>query len=223
LEFLIFDLDFGIWILEFILGNGQWMVSGMAKLKSFTNGFLRENPVLVLMIGLCPLLAVSSSAINALGMGIATTFVLILSNLVISFLRRLIPEDLRIPVFIIIISTFVTITDYVMAAYFPPLHRALGVFVPLIVVNCIILGRAEAFAYRNSLVDSLLDGIGMGMGFIMVIVTIGIIREVLGNGTIFGSSRFVFHPGLIMILPPGAFITIGFLMGILNWWKGRRG
>jgi len=199
------------------------MVSGMSRLKSFTNGLLRENPVLVLMIGLCPLLAVSSSAIDALGMGIATAFVLIFSNLVISFSRRLIPEDLRIPVFVIVISTFVTITDYVMAAYFPPLHRALGVFVPLIVVNCIILGRAEAFAYRNSLIDSLLDGIGMGLGFILVIVTIGIIREVLGNGTIFGSSRFIFHPGLIMILPPGAFITIGFLMGILNIWKGRRG
>lgn len=194
----------------------------MSKLKSFTNGLLQENPVLVLMIGLCPLLAVSSSAINALGMGIATAFVLIFSNLVISSIRRLIPEDLRIPIFIIVISTFVTITDYVMAAYFPPLHRALGVFVPLIVVNCIILGRAEAFAYRNSMIDSLLDGIGMGLGFILVIVTIGIIREVLGNGTIFGSSRFIFHPGLIMILPPGAFITIGFLMGILNIWKGRK-
>jgi len=198
------------------------MVSGMSRLKSFTNGLLRENPVLVLMIGLCPLLAVSSSAIDALGMGIATAFVLIFSNLVISFSRRLIPEDLRIPVFVIVISTFVTITDYVMAAYFPPLHRALGVFVPLIVVNCIILGRAEAFAYRNSIIDSLLDGIGMGLGFILVIVTIGIIREVLGNGTIFGSSRFIFHPGLIMILPPGAFITIGFLMGILNIWKGKK-
>lgn len=198
------------------------MVSGMSKLKSFTNGLLQENPVLVLMIGLCPLLAVSSSAINALGMGVATAFVLIFSNLVISSIRRLIPEDLRIPVFVIVISTFVTITDYVMAAYFPPLHRALGVFVPLIVVNCIILGRAEAFAYRNSIIDSLLDGIGMGLGFILVIVTIGIIREVLGNGTIFGSSRFIFHPGLIMILPPGAFITIGFLMGILNIWKGRK-
>ena len=194
----------------------------MTKWRNFTNGLLRENPVLVLMIGLCPLLAVSSSAINALGMGIATAFVLTFSNLVISFSRRLIPEDLRIPVFIIVISTFVTITDYVMAAYFPPLHRALGVFVPLIVVNCIILGRAEAFAYRNSLIDSLLDGIGMGLGFILVIVTIGIIREVLGNGTIFGSSRFIFHPGLIMILPPGAFITIGFLMGILNIWKGKK-
>jgi electron transport complex protein RnfE len=199
------------------------MVKSMAKLKSFTNGFLRENPVLVLMIGLCPLLAVSSSAIDALGMGIAATFVLALSNLAISFCRKIIPEDIRIPVFIIIIATFVTVTDYVMAAYFPPLHRSLGVFVPLIVVNCIILGRAEAFAYRNSVMDSLLDGIGMGMGFILVIVTIGIIREVLGNGTIFGSSRFIFHPGLIMILPPGGFITIGFLMGILNWWKGRRG
>ena len=195
----------------------------MAKLKSFTNGFLRENPVLVLVLGLCPLLAVSNTAINALGMGIATTFVLTFSNLVISFTRRLIPEDLRIPVFVIVISTFVTVTDYFMAAYFPPLHRALGVFVPLIVVNCIILARAEAFAYRNSLIDSLLDGIGMGLGFTLVIVTIGIIREVLGNGTIFGSSRFIFHPGLIMVFPPGAYLTIGFLMGILNMWKSKRG
>jgi len=195
----------------------------MSKLKSFTNGLLQENPVLVLMIGLCPLLAVSSSAIDALGMGIAATFVLALSNLAISFCRKIIPEDLRIPIFIIIIATFVTITDYVMAAYFPPLHRALGVFVPLIVVNCIILGRAEAFAYRNSVMDSLLDGVGMGLGFILVIVIIGIIREVLGNGTIFGSSRFILNPGLIMILPPGGFLTIGFLMGILNWWKGRKG
>jgi electron transport complex protein RnfE len=199
------------------------MVKGMAKLKSFTNGFLSQNPVLVLMIGLCPLLAVSSSAIDALGMGIAATFVLALSNLAISFCRKIIPEDIRIPVFIIIIATFVTVTDYVMAAYFPRLHRALGVFVPLIVVNCIILGRAEAFAYRNAVIDSLLDGIGMGLGFILVIVIIGIIREVLGNGTIFGSSRFILNPGLIMILPPGGFLTIGFLMGILNWWKGRRG
>lgn len=133
-------------------------------------------------------------------MGIAATFVLALSNLAISFCRKIIPEDIRIPVFIIIIATFVTVTDYVMAAYFPPLHRSLGVFVPLIVVNCIILGRAEAFAYRNSVMDSLLDGIGMGLGFILVIVIIGIIREVLGNGTIFGSSRFILNPGLIMIL-----------------------
>jgi electron transport complex protein RnfE len=199
------------------------MVIGMPKLKSFTNGFLRENPVLVLVLGLCPLLAVSNTAINALGMGIATTFVLTFSNVVISSTRRLIPEDLRIPVFVIVISTFVTVTDYFMAAYFPPLHRALGVFVPLIVVNCIILARAEAFAYRNSLIDSLLDGIGMGLGFTLVIVTIGIIREVLGNGTIFGSSRFIFHPGLIMVFPPGAYLTIGFLMGILNMWKSRRG
>jgi len=194
----------------------------MPELKSFTNGLLRENPVLVLVLGLCPLLAVSNTAINALGMGIATAFVLTFSNLVISSTRRLIPEDLRIPVFVIVISTFVTVTDYFMAAYFPPLHRALGVFVPLIVVNCIILARAEAFAYRNSLIDSLLDGIGMGLGFTLVIVTIGIIREILGNGTIFGSSRFIFHPGLIMVFPPGAYLTIGFLMGILNMWNSRR-
>ncbi|MFB0525969.1 MAG: electron transport complex subunit RsxE [bacterium] len=198
------------------------MVISMPKLRSFTNGLLRENPVLVLVLGLCPLLAVSNTAINALGMGIATTFVLTFSNVVISSTRRLIPEDLRIPVFVIVISTFVTVTDYFMAAYFPPLHRALGVFVPLIVVNCIILARAEAFAYRNSLIDSLLDGIGMGLGFTLVILTIGMIREVLGNGTIFGSGRFIFHPGLIMVFPPGAYLTIGFLMGILNMWNSRR-
>lgn len=199
------------------------MVSGMAKLKSFTNGVLRENPVLVLVLGLCPLLAVSNTAINALGMGIATIFVLTLSSTVVSLCRKVIPEDIRIPIFVIIISTFVTIADYFMAAYFPPLHRSLGVFIPLIVVNCIILARAEAFAYRNSLIDSFLDALGMGLGFILVIVTIGIIREVLGNGTIFGSSRFIFHPALIMVFPPGAYLTIGFLMGILNWWKSRRG
>ncbi|MFQ5866598.1 MAG: electron transport complex subunit RsxE [bacterium] len=194
----------------------------MGKLKSFTNGFLRENPVLVLVLGLCPLLAVSNTAINALAMGIATIFVLTFSSTVISLWRRVIAEDIRIPVFVIIISTFVTIADYFMAAYFPPLHKALGVFVPLIVVNCIILERAEAFAYRNSLIDSVLDALGMGLGFTLVIVTIGIIREILGNGTIFGSSRFIFHPGLIMVFPPGAYLTIGFLMVILNWWKGRR-
>ncbi len=194
----------------------------MNRLKTLTNGLIRENPVLVLMIGLCPLLAVSNNAINALGMGIAATFVLICSNVVISLIRGVIPDQIRIPVFIVVISTFVTIIDLMMASYLPPLHKSLGIFVPLIVVNCIILGRGEAFAYRNRVFDALLDGIGMGVGFTLVIVLIGIIREVSGNGTIFGSARFIAHPAMIMILPPGAFITIGSLMGILNWTRNRQ-
>ena len=194
----------------------------MNRFKTLTNGLIRENPVLVLMIGLCPLLAVSNNAVNALGMGIAATFVLVCSNVVISFIRGVIPDQIRIPVFIVVISTFVTIIDLMMAAYLPPLHKSLGIFVPLIVVNCIILGRGEAFAYRNRVFDALLDGIGMGAGFTLVIVLIGIIREVSGNGTVFGSSRFIAHPAMIMILPPGAFITIGFLMGLLNWSRNRR-
>ena len=165
------------------------------------------------MIGLCPLLAVSTSAVNGLGMGLAASFVLLCSNIVISAVRKFIPDGIRIPIFIIVISTFVTIVDLVMNAYFPPLHKALGVFVPLIVVNCIILGRAEAFAYRNSVLNSLLDALGMGLGFTLVITLIGAIRELFGNGTMFGSARFIEKPALLMIFPPGGFITIGFLMG----------
>lgn len=194
----------------------------MIRWDDFTKGIIKENPILVLMVGLCPLLATSTTAFNGLGMGIATTFVLISSNLVISLFRKFIPYEVRIPIFIIIISTFVTIIDYLMAAYFPFLHENLGVFVPLIVVNCVILGRAEVFAYRNKIFSSILDGIGMGIGFIIVITLIGLIREFLGNGTIFGSDNFIFRPALIMILPPGGFITIGFLMGLLNWYKRRR-
>ncbi len=194
----------------------------MKKLNILTNGLIRENPVLVLMIGLCPLLAVSNTAINALGMGIAAAFVLTCSNVVISLIRKVIPDQIRIPVFIVVISTFVTIIDLVMAAYVPPLHKSLGIFVPLIVVNCIILGRGEAYAFRNKVFDALLDGLGMGAGFTLVIVLIGIIREVSGNGTIFGMARFISQPAMIMILPPGAFITIGFLMGLLNWYKNRK-
>ncbi len=193
----------------------------MIRWNEFTKGIVKENPVLILLLGLCPLLAVSATAVNSLGMGIAVLFVLVGSNLVVSLFRKFIPDGVRIPVFIIIISTFVTVTDYLMAAYYPPLHKSLGVFVPLIVVNCIILGRAEVFAYRNNLFYSLLDALGMGLGFTVVITIIGMIRELLGSGTVFGFGNFVSYPALIMILPPGGFITIGFLIGALNWYRQK--
>jgi electron transport complex protein RnfE len=185
--------------------------------KDFNQGIVRENPVLRLMIGLCPVLAVSNNAINALGMSIAVAFVLIGSNLVVALIRKVTPDDIRIPIFIIIISTFVTICDYVMQAYTPALYQALGVFVPLIVVNCIILGRAEAFAYKNPVLNSVLDGVGMSLGFTLALVSIGVIREVLGAGSLFGFPLFDERiAATIMILPPGAFITIGCIMAFLN-------
>jgi electron transport complex protein RnfE len=185
--------------------------------KDFNQGIVRENPVLRLMIGLCPVLAVSNNAINALGMSIAVAFVLIGSNLVVALIRKMTPDEIRIPIFIIIISTFVTICDYVMQAYTPALYQALGVFVPLIVVNCIILGRAEAFAYKNPVLNSVLDGVGMSLGFTLALVSIGVIREVLGAGSVFGFPLFDERiAATIMILPPGAFITIGCIMAFLN-------
>jgi len=185
--------------------------------KDFNQGIVRENPVLRLMIGLCPVLAVSNNAINALGMSIAVAFVLIGSNLVVALIRKVTPDEIRIPIFIIIISTFVTICDYVMQAYTPALYQALGVFVPLIVVNCIILGRAEAFAYKNPVLNSVLDGVGMSLGFTLALVSIGVIREVLGAGSVFGITLFDERiAATIMILPPGAFITIGCIMAFVN-------
>jgi electron transport complex protein RnfE len=185
--------------------------------KDFNQGIVRENPVLRLMIGLCPVLAVSNNAINALGMSVAVAFVLIGSNLVVALIRKITPDDIRIPIFLIIISTFVTICDYVMQAYTPALYQALGVFVPLIVVNCIILGRAEAFAYKNPVLNSVLDGVGMSLGFTLALVSIGVIREVLGAGSVFGITLFDERiAATIMILPPGAFITIGCIMAFLN-------
>jgi len=186
--------------------------------KDFTAGFIRENPILVIMIGLCPTLAVSTTAYNGIGMGLAATFVLVGSNILISILRKHTPHQIRIPVFIIIISTFVTIVDYFMHAYLPLLYKNLGVFVPLIVVNCIILGRAEAFAYQNNVFASTLDGLGMGLGFTVIIVLMGVIREFLGNGTILGIEvpALSQQPALVMILPPGAFLVIGFLMALKN-------
>ncbi len=189
----------------------------MSLWKDFNQGIVRENPVLRLMIGLCPVLAVSNNAINALGMSVAVAFVLIGSNLVVALIRKITPDEIRIPIFIIIISTFVTICDYVMQAYTPALYQALGVFVPLIVVNCIILGRAEAFAYKNPVLNSVLDGVGMSLGFTLALVSIGVIREVLGAGSVFGIPLFDERiAATIMILPPGAFITIGCIMAFLN-------
>ncbi|MCX5818390.1 MAG: electron transport complex subunit E [Deltaproteobacteria bacterium] len=185
--------------------------------KDFNQGIIKENPVLRLMIGLCPTLAVSNNATNALGMSIAVAFVLIGSNFVIALIRKITPDEIRIPIFLIIISTFVTICDYVMQAYSPILYQALGVFVPLIVVNCIILGRAEAFAYKNPVLNSVLDGVGMSLGFTLALGSIGVIREVLGAGSLFGFPLFDERiAATIMILPPGAFITIGCLMAFLN-------
>lgn len=184
----------------------------------FCKGFIKENPIFVIMLGLCPVLAVSTSLVNAVGMGLAATFVLVLSNIVISVLRNIIPHKVRIPCFIVVIATFVTIAELFMKAYFPELNKSLGIFVPLIVVNCIILGRAEAFASRQSVFLSILDGLGMGFGFTLGLSLIAFIRELLGNGTIWGLKlSLAYNPLLIAILPPGAFLTIGFLIGVFKW------
>lgn len=191
--------------------------------KEFSKGFLKENAVFVLLLGMCPTLAVTNSAINGLGMGLASTAVLVGSNTVISLMKRLIPDKVRIPVFIVVIASFVTIIDLVMGAYLPDLHEALGIFIPLIVVNCLILGRAEAFASRNNLLSSVLDGLGMGLGFTMALTMLGMIREVLGAGAIFG-WRFVSPDAstiLLFILPPGAFITLGMLIAFINKLKKK--
>lgn len=187
-------------------------------LGELTKGILKENPILVIMLGLCPTLAVSTSAINAIGMGAAFSFVVICSNIVISLIRKLVPSQIRIPVFITVISTFVTIVDYMLRAYSATLSRALGVFVPLIVVNCIVMGRAEAFASKNGVFRSFLDAVGMGIGFTIGITAIGSIRELLGNGTIFGAVVLPppYQPILLMVLPPGAFLVLGFLQALQN-------
>jgi electron transport complex protein RnfE len=188
----------------------------MKLTRELTKGFVRENPIFVIMLGLCATLAVSTSATDALGMGVAFSFVMICSNVVVSLIRKITPNQIRIPVFITVISTFVTIVDYSMKAYTPSLSRSMGVFIPLIVVNCIVMGRAEAFASKNGVLRSLLDGIGMGVGFTLGITAIGAIREILGAGTIFGQVVLPppYQPLLIMVLPPGAFLVIGFLQAL---------
>jgi electron transport complex protein RnfE len=188
----------------------------MNQWQNFTKGFIKESPTLVLLLGMCPTLGVSTSAMNGVGMGLATTFVLVMSNLCISAIKNITPDKVRIPIFIVVIAAFVTIVDLFMAGYAPSLHKQLGIFIPLIVVNCIVLGRAEAFASKNNIVSSIIDGAGMGLGFTLSLTTLGCIRELLGNGSIFG---FKFIPGdaiLIFILQPGAFLTLGFLIALVN-------
>ena len=188
----------------------------MNQWKNFTKGFFKENAVFVLFLGLCPTLGVTSSAINGLGMGLATTFVLLMSNLVVSLIKDLIPNKVRIPTYIVVIASFVTIVELVMQAYLPSLFEALGLFIPLIVVNCLILGRAEAFASRNNIVTSSIDGLGMGLGFAFALTLLGAVREVLGSGSFFG-MKFIDGDGFILfILPPGAFIALGYLILIIN-------
>lgn len=188
----------------------------MSFSKELVKGIWRENPVFILVLGMCPTLAVTTSAINGIGMGLAATFVLLCSNIVISLVRSIVPDRVRIPVFIVIIASFVTMVDLVMSGYFRSLHHSLGLFIPLIVVNCIILGRAEAFASKNSVFLSIADGLGMGAGFTLALVILGSIRELLGNGSIFNYQLFGggYEPVLVMILPPGAFLTLGLLTGI---------
>lgn len=195
----------------------------MDYLREFTKGFWRENPIFRILLGLCPTLAVSTTVENAIGMGTAATFVLVCSNVLVSFFRRQIPRTVRIPAFIVIIATFVTIVDLMMAAFLPVLHKNLGIFVPLIVVNCIILGRAEAFASRNPVTVSAVDGMGMGLGFTFGLIALAAIRELLGSGTILGISVFgaSFPPVIAMILPPGAFLALGLLLALMNWIEER--
>ena len=186
--------------------------------KVFKNGIIDDNPTFVQVIGMCPTLAVTSSAINGMGMGLSTAVVLTCSNLVISLLRKVIPDKIRIPAFIVVIATFVTIVQMALKAYVPALDAALGLYIPLIVVNCIILARAESFASKNGPAASAVDGIGMGIGFTIALTVLGTVRELLGAGSIFGFSIFgaSYQPALLFILPPGAFLTLGFLMAIFN-------
>lgn len=188
----------------------------MSKLQILTKGLIKENPTFILLLGMCPTLGTTSSAMNGLGMGVATMFVLVLSNIVISILKNVIPDKVRIPAYIIVIAALVTILQLVMEAYVPALYNTLGVFIPLIVVNCIILGRAEAFANKNGVVDSTLDGIGIGLGFTGALTVLGALREMLGAGAVFG-WKFIAGDGiLIFILAPGAFIALGFLIAIFK-------
>lgn len=198
----------------------------MNFIQNMTKGFFKESPTFVLLLGLCPTLAVTSSAINGLGMGLATTFVLMMSNMAISLVKNLIPDAVRIPAFIVIIASFVTVVDLAMQGTpaLQGLHAALGLFIPLIVVNCIVLGRAEAFAAKNNIFNSLIDGLSMGLGFALALTLLGTIREILGAGTVFGINLSIYPTDtsgspitmLMFILPPGAFIVLGYLIALIN-------
>lgn len=192
-------------------------------IREFLKGIVKENPTFVLALGLCPTLAVSVSVSNAIGMGIAAAFVVISSNIIISLIKDFVPARIRIPCYIVVIATFVTIVELTMKAYFPPLNRALGIYVPLIVVNCVVLGRAEAFACKNSVASSLFDGMGMGVGFTLALILISAIRELLGAGKLYGYTVVKgFEPALMIALPPGALLVIGLLLGFFNLLKERK-
>ncbi|MDF1575728.1 MAG: electron transport complex subunit E [Bacteroidales bacterium] len=193
----------------------------MSQWKNFSKGFIKENAVFVLFLGLCPTLGVTTSATNGLGMGLATTFVLVMSNLVVSLVKNLIPDKVRIPSFIVIIATFVTVVELVMKGYVPALFDALGLFIPLIVVNCVVLGRAEAFASKNTLWTSIVDGAGMGLGFTMALTVLGAVRELLGSGAFFGMKLISGDAMLLFILPPGAFLALGYLIVLANMIKEK--
>lgn len=196
----------------------------MNKLEIFKNGITTENPILVQQVGMCATLAITTSLINGIGMGVAVIAVLTGSNIVISLLRKFIPDEVRIPSFIIVIAAFTTIIDLLMHAYTFELYKALGVFIPLIVVNCIILARAEAFASKNSLSDSIIDGLGMGLGYLVAMILLSSVREILGNGTILGFRILpeAYEPMMMAIQPPGAFILLGLLIGIVNYLSRRK-
>ncbi|MDD2489042.1 MAG: electron transport complex subunit E, partial [Bacteroidales bacterium] len=189
----------------------------MNKLKIILNGILKENPVFVLLVGMCPTLGTTTSAINGLGMGLSTSFVLVCSNIVIAAIKNYIPNKVRIPAFIVVIASFVTILQLCMEAYVPALYESLGLFIPLIVVNCLILARAEAYANKNTVLDSMYDGIGMGLGFTLALTILGAVREILGSGSIFNYKFIGDNDGiLIFVLAPGAFIALGYLIAIIN-------
>lgn len=189
----------------------------MNNIKVLLNGIIKENPTFVLLLGMCPTLGTTSSALNGMSMGLATMAVLIFSNLIISLIKNLIPDMVRIPSFIVVIASLVTILQMVMQAYLPDLYATLGLFIPLIVVNCIILGRAEAFASKNGPIDSILDGVGIGIGFTLSLTAIGAVREVLGSGAIFGYSLGIAdYMPLVFVLAPGAFLVLGYLMVLFN-------
>ncbi|RLD46525.1 MAG: electron transport complex subunit RsxE [Bacteroidetes bacterium] len=194
------------------------------QIKNLTKGFITENPVFVLLLGLCPTLGVTTSAINGLGMGLATAFVLVMSNMVVSLVKNFIPDKVRIPAFIVIIASFVTIVDLLMQGYLQALHAQLGLFIPLIVVNCIVLGRAEAFASKNDVFSSIIDGLGMGLGFSFALTILGGIREILGSGALFGFPLHIFPTDdkgnpitmIVFVLAPGAFIVLGYLIALVK-------
>ena len=195
----------------------------MRFLAELTKGIIKENPTFVIVLGMCPTLATSTSVNNAIGMGMAATFVLVCSNIIISLIKDITPDKIRIPVYVVVIAAFVSIVDMVMAAYVPDLHKSLGLFIPLIVVNCIILGRAEAYANKNNVMNSLADGIGMGLGFTLALVVVATFREIMGNGTWAGMRVMprTYDPMLMAILAPGAFITLGTLMAVINKLKEK--